>query len=679
MTPVQNAIEAYKAHFYETGGLTDELYKWKIVTLLAGKPDLDAEDFTKEIHNLKFNNLIYGPQLTTIRNLAKYQPELYNRALHMLFDEGAPLQLRVNRFIDMSRDLWSEIKGFFNKETKPQCDERLISCLLTCRYPDKYTFYKNDVYSYLCSITGEKPRKTRHKLVHFYEILDNIFFPVVDMDYRFNEAVRYELDRQGLRHSRLLLSQTILWYNTPKNEKSFQKAGFKDNNDIFTATQPIIDKVMSTPIYKKLPEETLAMLRHLNRRKQIILQGAPGTGKTYVTTEMAVALCDGHDRVPDNRKELTARYNELKEAGRIAFTTFHQSMDYEEFIEGIKPQTADGAISYEVMDGIFKSICDRANANFINSKMTPKELDAEISFDEKFDKLIEMIQTGATEKIPLRSNTTSMIVDGISDNNNILLRTQNSKKGRIYIVSAKRLKKLARHYPTAKSLEAVTNIEKSIRGVIGGCNTSAYWAVLHYLYTRIDIRQSEGRESVKRENFVIIIDEINRGNISKILGELITLLEHDKRAGEINELSVSLPYSGDRFSVPSNLYIIGTMNTADRSVGGMDYAVRRRFAFFTVKANRAVVENHYTETGLRDLALEYFDKVSGWISPDSVAADVEFSDLMVGHSYFLAQTQEELDGRMIYEVIPLLREYITDGIISLDRGQLHDWEEQLTL
>lgn len=280
-------------------------------------------------------------------------------------------------------------------------------------------------------------------------------------------------------------------------------------------------------------EEFDNMLKLLEHKKQIILQGAPGTGKTYATSEFAVALCDGKEKRPDTREKIMRRYKQLVNQKRIVFTTFHQSMDYEDFIEGIKPvKNNDGSISYEVRNGIFKTICNNAG----NDK----------------------------DKLP----------------------------------------------------------------------------------------------------FVLIIDEINRGNISKILGELITLLEADKRLGADNQVTVTLPYSGESFGVPSNLYIIGTMNTADRSVGYIDYAVRRRFAFFTIKASRKAIENYYGDNDeLCDMALNYFDEVSALF--DNVSNEFDKDDVMVGHSYFMAENKDELDLKMEYEVRPLLLEYVRDGVLNI--------------
>jgi 5-methylcytosine-specific restriction endonuclease McrBC GTP-binding regulatory subunit McrB len=164
------------------------------------------------------------------------------------------------------------------------------------------------------------------------------------------------------------------------------------------------------------------------------------------------------------------------------------------------------------------------------------------------------------------------------------------------------------------------------------------------------------------QNYVLIIDEINRGNVSKIFGELITLLEADKRIGGDHPIKVTLPYSKESFGVPSNLYIIGTMNTTDRSVGNIDYAVRRRFAFITLESDRQVVVDKYGEDSQN---VQLFDAVETFIKKNKI--EMDFEDLMVGHSYFLANGSDELALRWKYEILPLLNEYIKDDIIRTKR------------
>ena len=159
------------------------------------------------------------------------------------------------------------------------------------------------------------------------------------------------------------------------------------------------------------------------------------------------------------------------------------------------------------------------------------------------------------------------------------------------------------------------------------------------------------------QNYVIIIDEINRGNVSKIFGELITLLETDKRIGGEHPIKVTLPYSKKSFGVPSNLYIIGTMNTTDRSVGNIDYAVRRRFSFVTLKADKELVKQNSIPT-----AVELFESVESFLKKNRI--DMDFDDLMVGHSYFFAKDENELTLKWQYEILPLLNEYIKDNIVN---------------
>ena len=279
-------------------------------------------------------------------------------------------------------------------------------------------------------------------------------------------------------------------------------------------------------------EEMDELKRLFSKKKNVILQGAPGTGKTYKTAELALKILDEQDIDYDNRDVVMQRYRQREEEGRIAFVTFHQTMDYESFVEGLKPsilQNGDGTqcVTYEPKPGIFLHLCDEA-------------------------------------------------------------RNQNKP-------------------------------------------------------------------------YVLVIDEINRGNVSRIFGELITLLEPDKREGEVNQVKTKLTYSGTDFTVPSNLYIIGTMNTTDRSVGSIDYAIRRRFAFKTLKAERSVVEDENSNE-TKDEALKLFDAVKKFLDDNKV--DMEIDDMMVGHSYFQANDMGDLNVKWEYEILPLMQEYYKDGIIK---------------
>jgi 5-methylcytosine-specific restriction protein B len=168
---------------------------------------------------------------------------------------------------------------------------------------------------------------------------------------------------------------------------------------------------------------------------------------------------------------------------------------------------------------------------------------------------------------------------------------------------------------------------------------------------------------------VLIIDEINRGNVARIFGELISLLEADKRNDAAHPLTVTLPYSKEEFSVPGEVYIIGTMNTTDRSAGTLDYAVRRRFAFVTLKSDREAVRRANADSALGEKAVAVFDDVLKFIKEHN-AGDLDIEDLMVGHSYFMAPDEDGLKLKIEYEVLPLIREYAKDGLLAVASDEL---------
>lgn len=250
-----------------------------------------------------------------------------------------------------------------------------------------------------------------------------------------------------------------------------------------------------------------------------IIYGAPGTGKTYSTAEYALAIIesravDTRRKSYEERKAVMAAYNDYVRKGQIVFTTFHQSYGYEEFIQGLRPDTKSGKMAFITVDGVFKRIADGA----------------------------------------------------------------------------------------------LDNHEK---------------------------------------NYVIIIDEINRANISKVFGELITLIESDKRWGEVNETCATLQ-SGDIFAVPNNLYIVGTMNSADKSISLIDAALRRRFEFIEQYPNASLVDDPTLRNVLSKI--------------NTILADsLESSDLLIGHSYFMGKTVDDLCAILNNSIIPLLYEYYYDN------------------
>ncbi|MEP3386851.1 MAG: AAA family ATPase [Reichenbachiella sp.] len=309
-----------------------------------------------------------------------------------------------------------------------------------------------------------------------------------------------------------------------------------------------------------------------------ILYGPPGTGKTYSTVLKSLAIVEQKtekDLKKDGFSELKKRYDQLVKSGQIVFTTFHQSMGYEDFVEGIKPQAPkkDGeAISYKIESGIFKQISLEAKTNleFRAVKQSKEEV---TSFDIAFRSLEDKIQEALLEEPDDTpgSMKRGLVVDlpnsffsltGISGPS---IRIMNRSGNEQNTMTKSTLQKI---------YDDPDNANHHIKGGMLG-----YYKALVNLMLDWKHEIVEEAKEIKEKIFVLVIDEINRGNVSAIFGELITLLEESKRFGNKECIEVTLPYSKDTFSVPKNLYIIGTMNTADRSVEALDVALRRRFHF----------------------------------------------------------------------------------------------------
>ena len=380
----------------------------------------------------------------------------------------------------------------------------------------------------------------------------------------------------------------------------------------------------------------------LQSKHNIILQGAPGTGKTYNTAAIALAALDVTDVDLNDHKAVMKRYDSLL-GDQIFFTTFHQSLDYEDFVEGLKPHVqtdADGnsiGVTYEPEDGIFKRAC--------NAVQTDQSKDIVECIDDYLQK-IKGYQN--KREIPTVTGRSSLYVWWKEGNSTVSSRSTNSTSSR------------GEEYTPSP-----LNIEKIKLQALGkGCENN--WQ--SYAQAFIEAVKREYHATTDKP-VVLIIDEINRGNVSKIFGELITLLESDKRSNGNHPIKVMLPYTKGEFGVPSNLYIIGTMNTTDRSTGTLDYALRRRFAFVTLKSQDSVIKKYYSDAGndeLGSVAVALFDDIKKFIeNPKHLCGDMSIDDLMVGHSYFMAESEEELQDKVEFEILPLINEYINDSILNV--------------
>lgn len=419
--------------------------------------------------------------------------------------------------------------------------------------------------------------------------------------------------------------------------------------DIITYPWQILEHlrgIQSTLVHNK--DQMNEIIRLILNKKNLVLTGAPGTGKTYKTAEIAVALIDGTNKLPINRADLMKRYRELIKNDQIAFTTFHQSLDYEEFIEGLKPEIDETTkeMTYQLRDGIFKDICDKAKAKQSMDSLN----DAIEKFKEECsDNLIKVKNKRGYEfSVTYRDGRTFRVRSDKSE----------AEQGIDFPANIDAIKKL---------------YQGNDKGIY---NKTYVWGILNYLKEKYKVVPYSEDNSDKR--YVLIIDEINRGNISKIFGELITLIEKDKRLGEENELTVTLPYSQEIFGVPSNLYMLGTMNTADRSIGHIDYAIRRRFSFLSLKSDKNVISKYgQYDNSVKERAEMVFDRIKEFLT-SNINADLSPDDLMIGHSYFLCRTLDDLKMQVENEIIPLIEEYEKDGIIMLDKdvmkSEFNEWK-----
>ncbi len=415
--------------------------------------------------------------------------------------------------------------------------------------------------------------------------------------------------------------------------------------------------------------------RLLINKKNIILQGAPGTGKTYSTASIALKIADIDDIDYSNYEEVMKKYNELKKNGQIAFTTFHQSMDYESFVEGLLPNIHNDTdcVTYDVEPGILKIIATRAKDNYESSKKTKSQLKNENLIRNKITSFLDSKIEGSSS-LSIKKGNEFFITD--YNDEYIFIRIPNNDKIKTIKVSTHELYDLLLN---KKDLNKVRDI-RSYFNNDWNRQCDSYLFSLYDEIKKTEKDESKNGESseeceVDKKNYVLIIDEINRGNVSKIFGELITLIESDKRS---EQYSLSLQYSKKSFYLPENLYIIGTMNTTDRSTGNLDYALRRRFAFVTLKASEESINNYYKDTSKENLgekAIKLFRKVEKFVK-DYNSQDLNFDDLMVGHSYFMAKDIDSLRLKWDYEVIPLLKEYVNDGLLKNVKDEnLPKWED----
>ncbi|WP_041963667.1 McrB family protein [Sulfurospirillum cavolei] len=387
-----------------------------------------------------------------------------------------------------------------------------------------------------------------------------------------------------------------------------------------------------------------------------ILYGPPGTGKTYHTITKAIEIIENRvfEEIED-RSTLKAKFEAYKQAGQIEFVTFHQSYGYEEFVEGIKAKTTDNGIEYKIEAGIFKKLSNKAKENYENSKKTYTQLIQEKTLKQKIE---QFLNDALEEQIEFtKTKGGKFKIKDLSEHSISIFTEDSNYSENIIELDIEELTKI---FSSEIDIKTSRQLAKDIFGINNQRQRDTYYFSMFKKFKEVkfdNFEEAEVKEPLK--NYILIIDEINRGNISKIFGELITLIEPSKRIGAEESLHVRLPYSNELFGVPSNLYIIGTMNTADRSIALMDTALRRRFDFTEMMPRPEVL----------DFKIEGLQHVKPML--ETINKRIEYlydRDHTIGHAYFMSlkdtATFEELDTIFRNKIIPLLQEYFYD-----------DWEK----
>ncbi|WLD13108.1 AAA family ATPase [Planctellipticum variicoloris] len=602
-------------------------------------------------------------QMQSVDFVSNAKPAALRRHVVDLLFGTEPLQTRIETFLK-----WSKVRAGADGN-KSGIGLTAITYLLALSDPDRYAFCKPLVFE--AAATALLSRKAD--------------VPVGRLERAVTATAFYEKLLRLFRERYALPFRNLL--------------------DVHTALYVLQNTYHGLPSWSQLSDSS-SPGRSIMHDLNLVLYGPPGTGKTYETIRHAVEICDGTASL--DREELVTRYRELQAEERIAFVTFHQSYGYEDFVEGIRPVLAEEEVAspeerspevqYECRPGIFKRLCllagskatrQEASQNVELEKATIWKMslgntlrpeDAAV-YDECIEKgclllgygqglnyqgcksrkdVLTLLQKHDPELKPTDFHVQAMdtFVCRMQVGDLVVVSDGNHKFRAIGRISGPyQYVDRDGEYDQLRAVEWLAVFDESLpREAI--CTKAFSQMTIYQLHKR-DLKLDAMKELIGRNtsgvrNHVLIIDEINRGNISKILGELITLLEPDKRIGAENELQVTLPYSGEKFGVPSNVYVIGTMNTADRSIAFLDVALRRRFHFVELMPDVEIVRSLTGDGGVVD-GVAVADLL------EMLNARIELlydRDHQIGHSVFLGlHSLAELRDVMCRKVIPLLQEY----------------------
>ncbi len=676
---INKYITYYKNNFSKIW--EDENFKWKAIKCFQDNWDINAKDFLKMLDNsfAQTYNLLSSNQyfpLKMIKLYANYDCQKVRAMFLDLYNEDKDIIERISNFKKSSEDLCNMYTPGYQHYQK----ENAITVYLWLKNPDKYYIFKfGEIKSVAEKLHSEYDfRKGAYENnirnhIKLYDLICNI----LQDDFELKKIFYSHLDETCYQDPYMKTLTIDFGYYVANIDSKIAIENIEVNNKLQSKNYPQL--------------------------KNQILYGPPGTGKTYNTVIKAIEITNPEliqkdkDGNVENYELLKEKFDELKQQGQIEFVTFHQSYSYEEFVEGIKPDLENGKeLRYKLQNGIFKTICNNAkelletkvkyNFNKDNISVYKILIPDESLFAYCIENDCVAINWGNDIDISNCDSQEEIIAkipedfesrkQCISQLNLFKLWIDNDlKSGKDVIVvipgsmnTIKGIAKITGDYFYNSDIEnghqqrKVDWIRKNINissdsiynskfvspTITGMFNDKINWDTFLNLINN--------KNNSKSSNAVLVIDEINRGDVSKIFGELITLIEEDKRIGKKHQMTVTLPYSRKPFGVPNNLYIIGTMNTADRSIALLDTALRRRFDFEEMMPKPELLSENIEGIDLEQLLTQINDRIKNEYDRDH----------QIGHSYLMGvKDKDDLEKAYKNRILPLLNEYFYNDIDSV--------------
>lgn len=426
------------------------------------------------------------------------------------------------------------------------------------------------------------------------------------------------------------------------------------DKDSIESEEDIKEASVLEELEKPIKEYRNPYSRKLIESKNIIFRGAPGTGKTYLAKQIAADIIS--DGYYDNYESLS---DEQKQ--QIEFVQFHPSYDYSDFVEGLRPRINNGVMHFELQDGIFKKFVAKARANYENSQKDPEIIAKEIEIQEDFTSFLDDVEFGVDQFQTMKGSI--FYISSVDEKYIYITIPENNIVNKLSINIAE-IKKMLE---SGKDFKKVKDISIFFGKTFNVQVYSYYFAIVQAIKKSRKVRIKPTVESEKLKKYIFIIDEINRGEISKIFGELFFAIDpgYRGRAGAISTQYSTMSSNEEKFYIPENVYIIGTMNDIDRSVDSFDFAMRRRFRFIEIKAdsttdmldgltNININSDSFENDTLKEESLKRMERLNQAI----VEVEGLNENYQIGAAYFLKL--RTLDFNQLWEdyLQPLLQEYI---------------------